>query len=256
LFDINARGYVHPVALSYITRDPHKIVIRFEELMEQFNEVSIKMKKGNYSNFTLDLKRRLLDLQYTEISVSNQQKPALSKQAIQQAVTATKLMIDTLESSTSQMNPTDKPVKEEEKETVDASPKDYTPKCIDSLYPVPHFEKKLRSLAQLCQEPTEEESKKRPSLTHKTATMIPLVFSIIESQQQHENARPTFAHAIKHDMYSEAIDSIQDMTRHLGKSSVILDVDEEEQSFVEPLSSAMAFGRTFMMNMDNPQPRE
>jgi hypothetical protein len=44
LFDINARGYVHPVALSFITRDCDKVVIRFEELMDRFNEVFLIIK--------------------------------------------------------------------------------------------------------------------------------------------------------------------------------------------------------------------
>ncbi|KAK4520199.1 uncharacterized protein ATC70_008330 [Mucor velutinosus] len=334
LFDINARGYVHPVALSYITRDPDKIVIRFEELMEKFSEVSIRMKKGNYSNFTLDLKCRLLDLEYTQSTQAfsanttnncnkqplqqqqqqqQQQKPALSMQAIQQAITATKLMIDTLESSTSQINNMTsnrtteaadtlraerKKVSTQENEALASKhvakeqhfvdpPKDYKPKCIDTLYPVAHFERKLRSLAQLCQEPDEgeEENKqdteqsnshiKRPSVTQKTAAMIPLVFSMIEPSStpsmsvssssattatitsvSNSPQRPTFANAITHDMYAEAIKYIQDMTHCLGQSSVVLDVNEEEELFLDPKSSALTFGRTFMLNMDNPQPRE
>ncbi|KAI8647469.1 hypothetical protein BD408DRAFT_408611 [Parasitella parasitica] len=324
LFDINARGYVHPVALSYITRDPNKIVIRFEELMEKFNEVSIRMKKGNYSNFTLDLKCRLLDLEYTQSTQafsantssntnssysSQQQRPALSIQAIQQAITATKLMIDTLESSTSQINnitlnnnamvqdTLTSETKQEKKShafkgmvkeqhSIDPH-KDYKPKCIDTLYPVAHFERKLRSLAQLCQEPDEPEGSeeannssssgknnskghmKRPSTTHNTAAMIPLVFSMIEptltpssssatanTMNSVPNQRPTFANAITHDMYAEAIKYIQEMTHCLGKSSVVLDVNEEEELYLEPKSSALTFGHTFMLNMDNPQPRE
>ena len=198
------------------------------------------MKKGNYSNFTLDLKRRLLDLQFTQETVSKQHKPALSIQAIEQAVTATKLMIDTLESSSSH---------------AEQILEDYTPQCIDTLYPVPHFEKKLRSLAQLCQEPAEE-PKKKPSLVQKTAKIIPFVFSIIESQHQQSEKGPSFANTIKHDMYSEAIDCIQDMIGYLAKSSVVLSVDEEDEAFVEPIASAVVFGRTFMLNMENPQPRE
>ncbi|KAL9553174.1 hypothetical protein PS6_004065 [Mucor atramentarius] len=307
LFDINARGYVHPVALSYITRDPDKIVIRFEELMEKFSEVI------------------LLDLEYTQSTQafsanttnscnnqSQQQKPVLSMQAIQQAITATKLMIDTLESSTSQINnmtsnhateaadtlhrKRKKTSKQEdelkqvakEQHSIDP-PKDYKPKCIDTLYPVAHFERKLRSLAQLCQEPDELDGKqdteqsgnsqsnshiKRPSITQKTAAMIPLVFSMIEPSSTPSMSvssssattatvtsvsqlqRPTFANAITHDMYAEAIKYIQDMTLCLGKSSVVLDVNEEEELFLDPKSSALTFGRTFMLNMDNPQPRE
>lgn len=303
------------------------------------------MKKGNYSNFTLDLKCRLLDLEYTQSTQAfsanatndgnkqahqpqqpkqqQQQKPALSMQAIQQAVTATKLMIDTLESSTSQISnmtsshstdtatilrgernkastqekesPASKHVANEQ-HSIDP-PKDYIPKCIDTLYPVAHFERKLRSLAQLCQEPDEVEEEKeeedregteqgqssstkshikRPSITQKTAAMIPLVFSMIEpsstpsmsvssssattatitSASNSNLQRPTFASAITHDMYAEAIKYIQDMTHCLGQSSVVLDVNEEEELFLDPKSSALTFGRTFMLNMDNPQPRE
>ncbi|CEP17642.1 hypothetical protein [Parasitella parasitica] len=324
LFDINARGYVHPVALSYITRDPNKIVIRFQDIMEKFNEVaSLRMKKGNYSNFTLDLKCRLLDLEYTQStqnsstnSTSNtvcnrqsqQQKPVLSLQAIQQAITATKLMIDTLESSTSQINNLTINSKTEAQDTLTAGtkpekepqaskdrvkeqhsidpPKDYKPKFIDTLYPVAHFERKLRSLAQLCQEPDELEGReetdsssssnnnnkghiKRPSIAQKTAAMIPLVFSMIEPNLTPSSSsattntialassqRPTFANAITHDMYAEAIKYIQNMTHCLGKSSVVLDVNEEEESLLKPKSSVLTFGHTFMLNMDNPKPRE
>jgi len=283
------------------------------------------MKKGNYSNFTLDLKCRLLDLEYTQSTQAfsanttnscnnqpQQQKPVLSMQAIQQAITATKLMIDTLESSTSQINnmtsnhateaadtmhrKRKKTSKQEdelkqvakEQHSIDP-PKDYKPKCIDTLYPVAHFERKLRSLAQLCQEPDELDGKqdteqsgnsqsnshiKRPSITQKTAAMIPLVFSMIEPSSTPSMSvssssattttitsvsqlqRPTFANAITHDMYAEAIKYIQDMTHCLGKSSVVLDVNEEEELFLDPKSSALTFGRTFMLNMDNPQPRE
>lgn len=222
--------------------------------MERFNQVSVKMKKGNYSNFTLDLKCRLIDLEFTESVVSQQKKPTLSLQAIKQAITATKLMIDTLESSITQMNNTSLKGSKPTLSSYTTVPKDYQPKCIDTLYPVPHFERKLRSLAQLCQEPDEES---QSSLAQKTASMIPLL-SIIESQQQQQQTeeRSTFSNAITHDMYSEAIKSIQDMAGYLGKSSMVLDVDDEEELFMNPISSALTFGRTFMLNMDNPQPRE
>lgn len=213
-------------------------MIRFEELMERFNLVSLKMKKGNYSNFTLDLKCRLVDLEYTQ-SIPN--TPGLSHQAIQQATTATKLMIDTLESSLSQMNHPN--TGKQAKSTV-VVPKEYQPKCIDSLYPVPHFERKLRSLAQLCQEPDEKMM---------DISVIPLVYSIIELPISDE--KPALV-TMNHDMYAEAIQSIQEMTAYLGKSSVVLDVNEEEDLFVDPVSSALTFGRTFMLNMENPQPRE
>lgn len=190
-------------------------------------------------------------------------------------------MIDTLESTSSQINNITSTVDPPPQQPTSADtkmrypPKDYKPKYIDTLYPVAHFERKLRSLAQLCQEPDEEDEDnskhhiKRPSFTQKTATMIPLVFSMIEHSPAMSTSsstatttpstiaqRPTFANTIAHNMYTEAIKYMQDMTRYFGKSSVVLDVEEEDNLFVDPISSALTIGRTFMLNVDNPQPRE
>ncbi|KAI8376919.1 hypothetical protein BD560DRAFT_422213 [Blakeslea trispora] len=274
LFDIHARGYVHPIALSYITRDPDKIMLRFQEFMDKFTEVSVKMKKGNYLNFMLDLKCRLLDLEHTQAMLKDRtdnKKPALSAQAIQQTITATKLMIDTLDLSLSQIKTsrTDKPIHQTEI-TIDKDPlvlppwhalveppSDYQPNCIDTLYPVPHFERKLRSLAQLCQEPDENEPNRRESITQNTVTMIPLVFSMMEGQQSSHasNIRTTLASTFMHDVYTKVIKSIQDIAHYFGKSSVVLEVEEEEEVFVDPVDSALTIGRTLMLNMSHPQPR-
>ena len=59
------------------------------------------MKKGNFSNFALDLKCRLMDLEYTQQQVlhdDSKKKCSISVEAMQQAITVTKLMIDTVES--------------------------------------------------------------------------------------------------------------------------------------------------------------
>ncbi|KAL0140772.1 hypothetical protein V8B55DRAFT_1510347 [Mucor lusitanicus] len=262
LFDINARGYVHPVAY------PDKIVIRFEELMEKFSEVLLDLE---YTQSTQAFSANTTTHSNNQSQQQQQQKPALSMQAIQQAITATKLMIDTLESSTNTMRverkktlpqegeaPVSKQIAKEQ-HSIDP-PKDYKPNA--SIHSI----RKLRSLAQLCQEPdeAEEENKqdaeqsntqsskshiKRPSITQKTAAMIPLVFSIIEpsstpsmsvssssattatitSVSNSQLQRPTFANAITHDMYAEAIKYIQDMTHCLGQSSVVLDPREKEE---------------------------
>ncbi|KAI8986592.1 hypothetical protein BDB01DRAFT_786173 [Pilobolus umbonatus] len=277
LFDINARGYVHPVALSYIARDPNKIIHHFEELMDRFNQVSVKMKQGNYSNFTLDLKCRLLDLEYTQshfITDPPPCKPSITFQALHQAVIATQFMIDTLESSMGQLPPsndtstphhsppthTQRPSSILKKKDMSIDPpKDYKPKYIDTLYPIAHFERKLRSLAQLCQEPDEEFSLEndRMDALKPTTTVIPLVFSMIEAQSTNtSNHRTSFSKSISHDMYSEAIKYLQDITCHFGQNSVVLDVGDDEALFVEPVSSAITMGRTFMLNVDNPKPRE
>jgi hypothetical protein len=195
------------------------------------------MKKGNYSNFLLDLKCRLLDLDYTESilineTTSSQQKPALSIQALRQAITATRLMIDTLELNTGHTEDKTKEQKDEQHPYIILkTPKDYKPNYIDTLYPVAHFERKLRSLEQLCHKPLEEEEEEQ---LHSITQAIPLVVSIIEPQPVNTAAVGTasFVHAITHDMYSEAIKLLKEMTRYLGKSSVELDVDGEELAFI------------------------
>ncbi|ORE14923.1 hypothetical protein BCV71DRAFT_228995 [Rhizopus microsporus] len=219
LFDIHARGYVHPVALSYITRDSSKMMLKFEDLMDRFSRASSHLKRGNYANFMLDLKCRLLDLEYTKLATKH-----LSKEAIDQAATVIKYIIDTLEGSYSAIEP----------------PDDYKPVCIDTLYPVPNFERKLRSLAQLCRQSNK---------------VIPLVYSMMEPSSSPPQERLTFSSSVMHDMYDEAIQYIQETTRYIGQSSIVLDLEEEE-SFVEPVSSVLTIGRTFMLNLENPQPRE
>lgn len=41
LFDITARGFVRPVTLAYVTKDPHKILGSFADFVRRFGEVSV-----------------------------------------------------------------------------------------------------------------------------------------------------------------------------------------------------------------------
>ncbi|CAO3594332.1 unnamed protein product [Absidia cylindrospora] len=432
LFDINARGYVHPVALSYISRDTEKIVSRFEEFMNRFNEVSRLMKKGNYTNFMLDLKCRLLDLEHTEriLSTDNnsptttskstqlssfseisnsiptnssltvesqkiltqssapseikrssatttisgstarastqldktttidaasptddkptkyddidqqknssfspsitpsksnnqekvpkiittpsvtqpkepvttvedstkqrEQQPAsapvghkecLSMEALHQAQTVTRLMLDAMDTYATQWIRTphdgdnsedlstdledDSPISPTyvDKNQVVDSPevfepaKDYQPKYVDTLYPVAHFDRKLRTLSQLCHEPDRDQILRHRHSSNNghqprslpSTSVIPLV-SIIEPQRRKTNKaikRRLFDKITNHDMYTEAIKYITDFTTELGRSSVALELEEEDTQFIEPLSHAMTFGRVFMLNLED-----
>lgn len=56
------------------------------------------MKKGNFSNFAFDLKCRLVDLEHTQSVLKSKPNPDISSDAMQQAITVTRLMIDTVES--------------------------------------------------------------------------------------------------------------------------------------------------------------
>ncbi|GJJ76392.1 hypothetical protein EMPS_08751 [Entomortierella parvispora] len=65
LFDINARGFVRPFSVSYITRDPHKIMMNYEALRQKFGKAILHFKTGNYTLFRQDLTKKLRDLNYT-----------------------------------------------------------------------------------------------------------------------------------------------------------------------------------------------
>ncbi|KAI7877758.1 hypothetical protein K492DRAFT_238944 [Lichtheimia hyalospora FSU 10163] len=342
LFDINARGYVHPVALSYITCDPDKMLTRFEDFTERFDEVARLMKKGNFSNFAFDLKCRLVDLEHTQSVLKDKPNPDISLDAMKQAITVTRLMIDTVESyviqllneplraespnSTSDyhysrkssegyqstpgpmtpnsisdlmiMTPKDE---KEYHQRQDASPpvsslqplailtqghemassclmepgNDYQPKYIETLHPVAHFERKLRSLAQLCQEPhhpsqqqqqqqqplSDEPSSSNTNTHRRSSNLMPEVIplaSAIEPKiaEEEQPSKPTFASTITHDMYAEAIRSMMEMTQELGCSSEMLDLVEDETAYLQPYIGTLSVGGAFLMNMRNPQPKQ
>ncbi|KAF7724142.1 Guanine nucleotide exchange protein smcr8 [Apophysomyces ossiformis] len=312
LFDINARGYVHPVALSYVTHDSEKIIFRFEEFMEQFSEVSRLMKKGNFANFALDLKRRLFDLEYTEqilkdrtILSQKQNCQNMSVDAVQQAVAITKLMLDTVESNATQTS-REKVSERVTSETFVESPSPYetakeqqqqlsrriprkqkylsnfgrlsgkphAPKYVETLHPVAHFERKLRTLAQLCEDPDIDINPDGTQYSLPQATVIPLA-SVLEPQlaQLSLSKKKKSTTSSIHDMYAEAIQCIMGVLKYLGRDSVALDVEEEEELFLgkskysvsvhfllmyafkEPSFEAISIGRTFILNMDNPRPR-
>ncbi|KAF9350739.1 hypothetical protein BGX34_001018 [Mortierella sp. NVP85] len=65
LFDINARGFVRPFCMSYITRDPQKTMTHYEEMRHKFSRAALYFKTGNYTLFRHDLTKKLRDLNYT-----------------------------------------------------------------------------------------------------------------------------------------------------------------------------------------------
>ncbi|KAI8498678.1 Guanine nucleotide exchange protein smcr8 [Branchiostoma belcheri] len=65
LFDLQARGFVRPFCMSYVTTDRSKIMTNLEEMMSEFKKVSNVFKYGNRLMFVQELEHRLADLQYT-----------------------------------------------------------------------------------------------------------------------------------------------------------------------------------------------
>ncbi|KAF9972472.1 hypothetical protein BGZ73_004417 [Actinomortierella ambigua] len=65
LFDVNARGFVRPFNISYITKDPNKILPNYEDIRRKFSKAVQYFKMGNYALFRHELTRKLKDLHYT-----------------------------------------------------------------------------------------------------------------------------------------------------------------------------------------------
>ncbi|XP_053397435.1 uncharacterized protein LOC123551904 [Mercenaria mercenaria] len=66
LNDIQARGYVRPFCISYVTSDPLKIMKCYEEISSQMKKVARLMKYGNRLVFMRDLEKHQEDLSYTK----------------------------------------------------------------------------------------------------------------------------------------------------------------------------------------------
>lgn len=65
LYDLEARGFVRPFCLAYISYDRTKPVVYFEQIRKRFNEITDLLKKSNFNLFKLDLEQRCLDLKLT-----------------------------------------------------------------------------------------------------------------------------------------------------------------------------------------------
>ncbi|KAG0304158.1 Guanine nucleotide exchange protein smcr8 [Dissophora globulifera] len=82
LFDINARGFVRPFSISYITRDPHKVLAHFDDMRRKFSSATLYFKTGNYTLFRQDLTKKLRDLNYTNNLLSEAPADASSSPSL------------------------------------------------------------------------------------------------------------------------------------------------------------------------------
>ncbi|KAJ7992057.1 hypothetical protein DPEC_G00274620 [Dallia pectoralis] len=65
LYDLEARGFVRPFCMAYVSADERKIMLQFEELSLRFSRASECLKTGNRRAFARELQRKLRDLDYT-----------------------------------------------------------------------------------------------------------------------------------------------------------------------------------------------
>ncbi|XP_073350970.1 guanine nucleotide exchange protein smcr8a [Pagrus major] len=65
LYDLEARGFVRPFCMAYVSADERKIMLQFQELSLRFSQASECLKSGNRRAFAKELQRKLRDLEYT-----------------------------------------------------------------------------------------------------------------------------------------------------------------------------------------------
>ncbi|GAM17222.1 hypothetical protein SAMD00019534_003970 [Acytostelium subglobosum LB1] len=65
LFDINARGYVRPLVISYVTRDANKIIKSFDRFLAKFTSIVNFLKSKNHVMFETEFRQRMCDLDYS-----------------------------------------------------------------------------------------------------------------------------------------------------------------------------------------------
>ncbi|XP_051572507.1 guanine nucleotide exchange protein smcr8a-like [Myxocyprinus asiaticus] len=65
LYDLEARGFVRPFCMAYISTDERKIMQQFQELSLEFSKASECLKSGNRKAFANELEKKLKDLEYT-----------------------------------------------------------------------------------------------------------------------------------------------------------------------------------------------
>ncbi|KAM4631807.1 guanine nucleotide exchange protein SMCR8 [Discoglossus pictus] len=78
LYDLEARGFVRPFCIAYISTDEDKIMQQFLELSGDFSKASECLKIGNRKAFANELEKKLKDLDYTR-SVLQMQMEELMK---------------------------------------------------------------------------------------------------------------------------------------------------------------------------------
>ncbi|KAG7269439.1 hypothetical protein CRUP_032293, partial [Coryphaenoides rupestris] len=72
LYDLEARGFVRPFCMAYVSSDQRKLMEHFCELSACFTQASDSLKTGNRRAFATELQRKLQELEYTRLAQQQQ----------------------------------------------------------------------------------------------------------------------------------------------------------------------------------------
>lgn len=71
LYDLEARGMVRPFCMAYVCSDQLKLMENFSELSTRFSEAAESLKTGNRQAFSIELQRKLQELEYRRLNLRN-----------------------------------------------------------------------------------------------------------------------------------------------------------------------------------------
>lgn len=72
LLDLEARGMVRPFCMAYVCSDQAKLMENFTELSSSFSKASDSLKTGNRQAFSMELQRKLQDLEFKRLSLKQE----------------------------------------------------------------------------------------------------------------------------------------------------------------------------------------
>lgn len=74
LYDLEARGMVRPFCMAYVCSDQAKLTENFAELSASFSQASDSLKTGNRQAFSLELQRKLQELECNFLTLQQEAK--------------------------------------------------------------------------------------------------------------------------------------------------------------------------------------
>ncbi|KAM7010124.1 guanine nucleotide exchange protein smcr8b [Tautogolabrus adspersus] len=69
LYDLEARGMVRPFCMAYVCSDQGKLMDNYAELSTCFSQAADSLKTGNRQAFSMELQRKLQELEYTRLTM-------------------------------------------------------------------------------------------------------------------------------------------------------------------------------------------
>ncbi|XP_028413870.1 uncharacterized protein LOC114536715 [Dendronephthya gigantea] len=247
LHDIEARGFVRPYCMCYISNCKKKIMDNLENFIDEFSKISNHFKAANKPLFLDDLKQRLADLKYVQDCLENiesedsewvevSQKACKNLQGLntetvdsmlteaERAITVMKAAKTATRENTAEG--------EVEKNSSTESSKKYANKNYDEEVP------KLTANGQdtSCYE-----------LTPGGQIHDEIIERLIRERKRHLIALRDI-HALCGYRAVEGLASLQRIHQHFYQPYEVFSIIKEETPLLDPFSSSFAIGSSFVMN--------